>query len=65
MKELSQEIQTVIEALNGGFEGMPTTYKNCAILTVCIEKLVGVRDKLAGQEVEIEVGDENGNTDSE
>lgn len=63
MKELANEIQEVINALNGGFE-MPTTYKNCAILAFCIEKLLSVRDKLTSENVEIKVGDENGNADS-
>ncbi len=57
MNELANEVQMVINTLNGGLD-LPATYKNCATLAACIDKLVIVRDKLTG-------GESNGNVDSE
>lgn len=63
MEELVNEIQIVINTLNGGLD-FPANYKNCATLVACIDKLVNVRDKLIAQgEIKVEVG--NGDSDTE
>lgn len=58
MEEIINKIQMVINTLDGGLE-IPTTYKNCATLTVCINYLCEARDGLKKME------ESNGSSDSE
>lgn len=60
MEEIVNKIQMVINTLDGGFKDMPTTYKNCATLTACINYLCEARDELLKQKE-----GKDGNTDSE
>lgn len=59
MDEIINKIQMVINTLDGGFNGMPTTYQNCTTLAACINYLCEARDGLKKME------GNDGNSDSE
>ena len=52
MDDIIKKIQMVINTLEGGFNDLPTTYKNCATLKACIDFLCEARDMLAKKEEE-------------
>ena len=59
MDDIIKKIQMVINTLDGGFNDLPTTYKNCATLKACIDFLCEARDMLAKKEEEKKNGNDH------